>query len=521
MNSPHPRPRPHPEGSRHPALPRESGASVGASFLDRILEFAQVLRVRGLVVSPAEVADALRAIVVLPEAIGGEEVLKAVLAGTLVKQAADLEVFREEFFGFFSPAKGIDRAREDGHGQDHAGEGGIVGLDVVPEVDAAMDAGEERHEHGRRVDLRRYFGEGVERPGHDHHGGDRWRLTWLGREQVLDRAEAPTSDGRGLGGAVGLRRVVTAGRPGPLQPGGGVELPRDVVLRGSGGASIDAVGDRIDDEAVARTRRHMANAPSARSSESGGGRRIAGERAHLDLGWDELTSDKPRRLERAVERMGRRLGGAPGSRRSVGGGRLDARRTARRAAMTDGVPFAPVFLARRDDRPRLIVVCDVSLSVRGAARFLLQVARAAQRQGGRVRSFVFVRELAEVTRLLGSDDLEEAIAAIFDGRLLDTAEGSDAGAALGELVGRYGYVLSRKATVLVLGDGRNNGRDPGLEAIEAIRQRCRRVVWLTPEARGAWRLAGCDVPRYAARCDLVASVRTVAELERVVAAMRL
>jgi uncharacterized protein with von Willebrand factor type A (vWA) domain len=484
--------------------------------VEKVLEFVRVLRGRGLVVSPAEAADALKAIASLPMVVGDWQLFETVLGATLVKRVADVEVFREEFAAFFFPDEGSGRDPAYGHAHDHGGEGDILGLDVVPELDGAMDAGDERHEHGRRVDLRRFFGEGVQSAGDDHHAGDRWRMTWLGHEQRLDRADVLTADTRAVGGDIGLRRVVTAGRPGRLQPGGGVELPRDVVLRGSRGESINAGDDRIDDEAAARTRRQMAQGSTIGPDASSGGRRIEGERDLLDLRLETLTGDEPRRLERAVERMGWRLGGAPGSRRSVRAGRLDARWTARRAAMTDGVPFAPVFLARRDDRPRLIVLCDVSLSVRGAAGFLLRVARAAQRQGGRVRSFVFVRELAEVTRLLTGEDLETAIGAIFDGRLLDTAEASDAGAALRDLVGKYGHVLSRKATVLVLGDGRNNGRDPGLEAIEAIRERCRRVVWLTPEERGTWRLAGCDVPRYAMRCDLVASVRSVTELERVV-----
>jgi uncharacterized protein len=117
---------------------------------------------------------------------------------------------------------------------------------------------------------------------------------------------------------------------------------------------------------------------------------------------------------------------------------------------------------------------------------------------------------------LEADDPETAIGAIFGGHLLDTAEGSDAGAALAEFLKRYGTMLSSKTTVLILGDGRNNGRDPGIETLAAIRNRCRRVVWLTPEDRGSWRFAGCDLPRYATWCDVVASARTPAELERFV-----
>ena len=80
-----------------------------------------------------------------------------------------------------------------------------------------------------------------------------------------------------------------------------------------------------------------------------------------------------------------------------------------------------------------------------------------------------------------------------------------------------GGMLSPKTTLLIVGDGRNNGRDPGIEVLAEIRGKCRRVVWLTPEERGTWRLAGCDLPRYAPVCDVVAPVPTPAALERLVA----
>jgi uncharacterized protein with von Willebrand factor type A (vWA) domain len=163
------------------------------------------------------------------------------------------------------------------------------------------------------------------------------------------------------------------------------------------------------------------------------------------------------------------------------------------------------------------VLCDASLSTRGAARFLLAVSQAAQRQTGRVRTYVFVRDVREVTLIFEQQSFDEAIRAIFNGRLLDTSEASDGGAALGALVRDHGRLFTAKTTLLILGDARNNGHDPNLPALADLRQRCRRVIWLTPEQRGTWRLAGCDLPRYEAYCDQVATVRTPADLEGFVA----
>ncbi|MEA2596411.1 MAG: uncharacterized protein QOF01_2880 [Thermomicrobiales bacterium] len=493
--------------------------SLWALLPETILTFVSLLRDRGVAISSPEVVDALRAIATTPAVLDERVLFEATLAGTLVKRTADLAVFREVFLLYFLEASPDENLHEHGHDHDRSGERGLVGVDVVPRPEGALDAGEERHEHGRRIDLRRFFGEGAERSGHDHHVEDRWRLTWLGSEQIFDRTGGLSHANRSVDGGFGLRRVATAGRPGALRSGNGIELPRDVVLRAEGARRQEQDSERLDEEAVARIGRRMAEVRPLGSSVTGDGRRIARELDPAELRWDDLSSDDLRRLERAVEQMGRRLGGAPGHRRVAKGGRLDGRRTARRAMASGGVPFVPVYLARRDDRPRLVVLCDVSLSVRGAGRFLLQVTRAAQRQSGRVRSFVFVRQLAEVTRLLATNDLEPVLQAIFGGHLLDAAEASDCGAALRAFQQGHGPLLSHKTTLLILGDGRNNGRDPGLDALYGLRRQCRRIVWLSPEGRGTWRLAGCDLPRYATHCNAIESVRTPADLERFVATL--
>ncbi|MGH2561021.1 MAG: VWA domain-containing protein, partial [Thermomicrobiales bacterium] len=348
------------------------------------------------------------------------------------------------------------------------------------------------------------------RPDHDHHPNDRVRLTWLGGDLLYDQAGGAPPVAAARDGAIGLARVSMAGQPGALRPPSATVLPRGVVF---GGGSGHADGPPVDEGYNGRL---------------DGSRRTAVTTDHWpadthdatsslpELSWDRLSVEEIVRLERALGRLGRKLGGAPGRRRVARYGRLDGHLTARRAATTGGVPFVPVYRERRDDRPRLVVLCDASLSVRGAARFLLALASAAQRQSGRVRGFVYVREVAEATAALASPRFEHAVAEIFGGRLLDTAEASDGGAALATFRDRHASILTPRTTLLILGDGRNNGHDPRVDALAALRRRCRRVIWLTPESRGSWRLAGCDLPRYEAVCDLVTTVRAPADLERLV-----
>ena len=103
-------------------------------------------------------------------------------------------------------------------------------------------------------------------------------------------------------------------------------------------------------------------------------------------------------LEDSIRRLIRSLHGAPRSRRKVAArGSVDAARTMRANLRYDGVPFRPITVAKVEDRPSLLILADVSLSVRAAARFTLQLVHGLQSMVSHVRSFAFVSDLVEIT----------------------------------------------------------------------------------------------------------------------------
>ena len=194
-------------------------------------------------------------------------------------------------------------------------------------------------------------------------------------------------------------------------------------------------------------------------------------------------------------------------------GRIDSGRTMRRNMRFDGIPFAPVTVARAEDRPRLVVLADVSLSVRATARFTLHLVHGLQSLFGQVRTFAFVADLVEVTDLFADHPVEQALGLIFGGDVLDVDANSDYGAAFGRFLEHFGSAVTRRTTVIVLGDGRGNGNDPSVEAFAEITRRARETIWLTPEPRYSWGLGGCDLPVYAEYCSRVRVVRDLTGLE--------
>jgi uncharacterized protein with von Willebrand factor type A (vWA) domain len=221
------------------------------------------------------------------------------------------------------------------------------------------------------------------------------------------------------------------------------------------------------------------------------------------------------RLEETLRRLAKTMPGALTHRRVVSGrGRVDPGRTMRTNMRFDGIPFRPVTVARKEDKPRLVVLADVSLSVRHTARFTLYFVQGLQRLFGQVRTFAFVADTAEVTDLFAEHPVERALDLIFGGDVLDVDADSDYGAAFGRFHEEFPDIVTRRTTVVILGDGRGNGNDANMPVFEEIAGRCKQLIWLTPERRNVWRLGHCDLPRYAELCDRVDVVRDLDGLDR-------
>lgn len=220
-------------------------------------------------------------------------------------------------------------------------------------------------------------------------------------------------------------------------------------------------------------------------------------------------------VRRAVRSFAERLRGAARVRtRRAQKGRVDPHRTLRRAMRTGGAPLDIVRTRRRRNRPRLIVLCDVSDSVRAAAGFLLEFTYAAQELFDRTRTFVFVSDLGETTQLFEREPVRVAIERAWRGDVVRAGENSNYGRVFRAFEARHLREIDRATTVVVLGDGRTNYHDASPEVLGRIRARCRSLVWLCPEPRGNWATGDSAMPRYGPQCTAVYEVSCARDLER-------
>ncbi|MFC7500820.1 VWA domain-containing protein [Nocardioides sp. GCM10030258] len=494
--------------------------------------FIRFLRLSGVRVSTAEAIDAMHA-VAQAGVLDQREVLRSALTVSLVKDRRDLATF-DRIFDLFFGLRPV--ATEDvGHGHSHDDLTDDGELEQFTLSDEPGDIPEDGHSHGKPDDIKEYFKpEDMAQQYNLHQEANKIDVAALTDEIVLSN-DTDSSAGEAARVQISTRRMHNPGSPGELITAPGMEL--DVELTVAEEMALlgwleDTIPDVDDDRGTSLAALRAALAPLLaglperlkqhleqlmqveRQIEM---REVRASRA------DRLLEHERADLEEALRRLLRSLHGALRPRRKAGSrGVVDGARTLRSNMKYDGVPFRPVTVSKVEDRPRLLVLCDVSLSVRSTARFTLQLVHSLHSLASSVRTFAFVKDLVEITDLFAEHHTEEALSLVMSGLpaggVLDVDADSDYGSVFEDFLDEFGSAVTRRTTVLVLGDGRSNGRDPGLRAFEEITRRARSTVWLTPEPRYSWGLGGCELPLYAEHCERVEVVRNLRGLDRVSAA---
>ncbi|NYI78063.1 VWA domain-containing protein [Nocardioides panzhihuensis] len=499
--------------------------------------FVRLLRVQGVRIGISEVVDASRA-AGAPGVLDNRSLLRSALRVTLIKDQRDAATFERTFDRFFSLRPVLDAPDEHGHSHAHddlEDEGELEEFVLSEEPGKTPSQG---HSHGKPDDIRDYFDpEDLSQQYNLHQEANKLDMAAMTDEIVLsnDGAGARTEAARVQ---LDTTRLHNPGRPGRIADKAGTRMDVELtvaeemaLLAWLDDADADTPGASLEPDEIDALRASLsglldglpaalqAHLEELMASDAAIESREASAREIDRIGELERAT-----LEDSLRRLIRSLHGAPRARRRVAArGSIDGSRTMRRNMRSDGVPFRPVTIAKVTDRPRLLVLADVSLSVRAAARFTLQLVHGLQGMASQVRTFAFVSDLVEVTDLFAEHQMEEALSLTLSGLpaggILDVDTDSDYGSAFSQFLDEFGGGINRRTTVIVLGDGRGNGNDPGTTAFEEITRRARETIWITPEPRYSWTLGSCDLPAYATHCDRVHIVRDLAGLDLVTSHM--
>jgi uncharacterized protein len=195
-------------------------------------------------------------------------------------------------------------------------------------------------------------------------------------------------------------------------------------------------------------------------------------------------------------------------------GQLDIRRTMRRNMGWGGIPFITVWKQKRIEKPRVMVLCDVSGSVAAMSQFLLMFLYALNEALADIRSFAFAGSLIEVSEILEKQPVEQAITKIMETIGFGS---SNFGNSFADFEDGWMKFVTNKTTIIILGDARGNRTDPRTDIVGRMSQRAKRIIWLNPEYRSAWGTGDSDMYRYAPFCNLVTVCNTLRHLERAIA----
>ncbi len=461
------------DASRRAALFSEPLANpADAGLTAHLIEFGDELRGEGVKVGTSELLDALGA---LPEVSWSEPVaFRETLATTLAKSPEDRAIFDLVFERFFFRATEL-AALTSGIGE--AGDGkrqsaSEVDVETLREqIARAIAAGDE----GALRDLARLAIAAFSQPGEGSGvlGVDVQRIRRSLELRTDPQPDLPSDDPRSEG------------------------LPRDGIRRFE-----QLLRQELERRQVERT----AALPAARPLHELDRALPTGPLADLASVHRVVTQLKRRLKTQGQEHRGHRRHA-----------QVDIRRTMRASLQTGGVPITLRYRPVRPRRPELFVICDVSTSVTSASVFFLSVMHALHDSFRKMRSFVFIERVSEVTEVFQRERdfkaISEAIAR--DAGVADISGYTDYGRVWGELLDQIQDELHPRSTVIVLGDARTNGRAPHADRFAQLAARAGRTYWLNPEPRLYWNYGDSVIDSYAKHCEAY-ECWTTAQLENFV-----
>jgi uncharacterized protein len=447
----------------------------------RLLELGEELRREGVAVGTSELLDAFA---VLREVQWTEqEDFREALAATLAKSQEDRRVFELVFDRFFFRAVELAAAREGIREQDeHAA---VAGLDLDELTDEQLEA--------LRAQIAAALRDGSEGAMRDLA---RMALAAFGRRE--EGSGVIGVDVQRIRRALGLRTEPQPDLPAedPRREG----IPRDALRRFEALLRLELERGQIE---------RTGSLPPARPL------------GDLDRALPSGPLADLAAVHRVVTQLRRRLATqgmqARGHRRHA---QVDVRRTMRASLQTGGVPVVLKYRPRRPRRPEIYVLCDVSTSVTSASVFFLSVLHALHDSFRKMRSFVFIERVSEVTDIFAHERNFKAVSERIssDAGVADISGYTDYGRVWSEMLELVGEDLDPRATVIVLGDARTNGRDPRADLFAQVAARAGRTFWLNPEPRLYWNYGDSVIARYEQYCTAF-ECWTTAQLEDFVRAL--
>ena len=231
----------------------------------------------------------------------------------------------------------------------------------------------------------------------------------------------------------------------------------------------------------------------------------------LDVPLQRLNSGDIEDVREEVRRLAARLRTRAALRQKrAKSGQFDPRKTIRKNMRYGGVPMDVQF-RKRHKKPSLILICDLSTSMRYAVEFLLTLVYELSDQVRRTHSFIFIHDLVDVSTTLAELPPRDAVGRI----MAENPPGyysTDLGNSLNSFQKEHMHLIDSRTTIIFFGDGRNNYNDPRLDITQEMQRKGRRLIWFCPEPRRQWGSGDSDMWEYSMYADRVFMVNSLRQL---------
>ena len=495
-----------------------------------IADFIRILRAADIQVSPAEAIDA--AAVIEEMGIGERRLLKHALGHTLAKTQFEKQSFDECFDIYFKPPEmdmgeatptsqsGDAEAPEpDAQSQDSAGDATDASdADEADSEEGDAQEGQTGDQPGDPTGEAKKSSKKSGEPDSDKNGEDEGEAE---RASLIDMLSQ--KDSAALQAAISEAAQKVGLADAKLFTQQGMFSRR--IMESMGLSQLDAHVRQLEDkgesdkaDGLREGRRQLFEAVfdfverqiAMRTKNAG---RLLREDALSRIRLSNLDRSDMKIMRGLIQRLAKRLASRHSRQRKKSRrGMLDIRRTMRRNVAYDGNLFELSWRRTKVERPKLLVLCDVSGSVAAVSQFLLMFLYSLDEVMPKTRSFVFSNRAGEISDMMREGDMDQ----VMEKALREFGGGStDYGMSMMDFAEATLDTIDHRTTVMILGDARSNYGDPGHLVLKEMHERARRVIWLNPEGESSWGTGDSEMKRLGAYCTHTQVCNSVKHVERV------
>lgn len=449
----------------------------------RILQLIAALRASGVRVSLAESAEAFSAVDLM--GIQEREAFRLSLRATLIKDVRDIPTFDKLFPLFF------------GTGQPPM-MGGNPTDDLSPEEIQMLAEALQQFKESLRQNMERLMnGEPLTKSELEALGqlvglnqaGDLNYQNWMAQRMMRAMAFPEIQKA--------MRELMEQ-----LQEMG-MNRERIEQIRSMVQQNMQGMQDQIEQFAGQRIAENLSEKPRGENIDN-----------LMNRPFQALSDADKKVLQREVKRLAAALRTRIALRQKrMKSGQMDPKATIRANLKYHGVPME---IKHRDKvrKPKIVVICDVSTSMRFCSELMLSFLFALQGQVRKTHAFAFIDHLESISEDFSGANADEAIQSVL-WRMPSGHYNTDLGWALDNFNSEYMDTLNSGTTLIIVGDGRNNYNDPRIDIFSVMARRATRTIWLNPEPPAMWH-GDSDMAKYAPLCSNILKVGNLRELAQAV-----